>query len=87
MSLSYNQRRIASAEKALKAYKAIPGCDGDDVTDIGDLIVNLLHLAASKGEEDMRWFVERQLDHFIAESEDPDDIELSFREEFENNAG
>jgi len=85
MSLSYNHRRIASTEKALKAYN--PGCDGDDVTDIGDLIIDLLHLAASKGEEDMRWFVERQLYHFIAESEDPDDIELSFREEFENNAG
>lgn len=80
MTHALNKRRLTTAEKALNTYKAIPGCDGDDLTDIGDLIVNLLHLAAAKGEEDMRWFVERQLDHFICESEEPDDIELSFRE-------
>lgn len=73
--------RIKTATAALKTFQAIPGCDGDDLVDIGDLIVNLLHLAASKGEEDMHWFVERQLDHFLAETDEPDDIELATREE------
>lgn len=86
MSL-YNKRRIASAEAALKAYRKQGGADGDDLIDIGDLVVNLMHLAAERGEEDMRWFVERQLGHFIAESIEPDDIELASREEFEDNAG
>ena len=85
MSL-YNKRRIASAEAALKAYRKQGGADGDDLIDIGDLVVNLMHLAAERGEDDMRWFVERQLGHFIAESIEPDDIELASREEFENNA-
>ncbi len=76
-----NNHHIKSARAALEAYQAIPGCDGDDLVDIGDLVVNLLHLAASKGEEDMRWFVERQLDHFLAETYEPDDIELATREE------
>lgn len=73
--------RIKSAKAALKAYQAIPGCDGDDLTDIGDLVVNLMHLAAAEDEEDMRWFVERQLGHFLAETNEPDDIELATREE------
>ncbi len=77
---SRTNHRFKSATAALKAYQAIPGCDGDDLVDIGDLIVNLLHLAAAKGEEDMRWFVERQLDHFLAETDEPGDIELATRE-------
>jgi len=72
------KRRQDTATAALRAYQACGGADGDDLTDIGDLMVNLLHLARAKGMDDEQWFIEKALDHFQAE-ERPDDIEEDAR--------
>ena len=74
------QRSRLHAQNALDAYRACGGQDDDDVTAIGDLIADLLHLAqdvlegdgnsaAASRIETMTALVNRALDHYVYESD------------------
>lgn len=47
------ERSRTNARRALRAYREAPGVDPDDIAAIGDLIVDLLHLADSLPQDDL----------------------------------
>lgn len=76
------------ARGAVEAYGMIKEqrADYDDAASmITDLIADLLHLAAAEGIEDPEYLLETARRNYVAETTEPDDLELNRRAEAEAN--
>jgi hypothetical protein len=76
--MNNTEKTRASAQAALEAYRLHEGLDrsNGDETDLGDLLVDLAHLADTfTGEDETSgaYVLERALDVYHEEHEDPDE--------------